>query len=189
MNNSGGTSGVGITNCSTSGAVGQAGSAQGGGSGSIQGSAGATIMSCNTTNVGAANSSFTSGTSLNLNSSVIGANYAVNSAPTAMNVGHAKSDVGATVEGSHSTQQFRDSSEWFYTSSPVEILLRLRGPKIVQPEPKPWRVSMSSQKAVFHLGNHVGGIDSVEINDGKVLIGLSNKTQLSLPLDQVRIET
>ena len=190
VNNSGGISGGGITNCATgvSGAVGQAGSAQGGGSVSSSAS-GAAFISSNTTNIGAANASFTSGTSLNLNSSVIGANSATNSVPTAMNVGQAKSDVGATVEGSHSSQQFRDSYEWFNTSSPVEILLRLRGPKIVQPEQKPWRVSMSSQKAVFHLGNHVGGIDSVEINDGKVLIGLSNKTQLSLPLEQVRIET
>lgn len=43
-------------------------------------------------------------------------------------------DAGATVEGSHSTQEFQHTSEWFQTTTPITLEIWLKGPKVAQVE-------------------------------------------------------
>ena len=118
-------------------------------------------------NVDSYNSSINcSGSTLTATS--IGAQYTTNNS-------NSISDVGATIEGSHSSQSFEKSNEWFMTGTPVKIAILLKGNKL-QPE-KNWQLSMKTG-TLTHKGCELE-IKSFEFDD--------NCLVLRVPIDRVSV--
>lgn len=76
-----------------------------------------------------------------------------------------KSDVGATVAGSESKQQFTQSTDWFYTEAEVILRLQVKGPKVLKPSKHSpqWKFDQATKNLYFH-DNFFGQVSEFVVN-------------------------
>lgn len=76
-------------------------------------------------------------------------------------------DVGATVEGGQSSQQFMKSNEVFITEAPVHIGIRMKG--MVQEKPKSWSIRTDGSKINVRYAGTTLPVESTEITTTHVV--------------------
>ena len=85
-------------------------------------------------------------------------------------------DLGATIEGSHSSQTFAQSHESFPLLAPVVLEIRLRGPKIDPIQPRPFRIQAQKDGVPLFNGIAMTGCN-IYPSDGYI--------QIAIPSDMV----
>jgi hypothetical protein len=79
------------------------------------------------------------------------------------------SELGATAEGSVSDQKFTDSHEFFFTETPVEIVIMLKGPKPLPKTDWTLRQRVTGPEVIFK-GMYLDGIKEAKITKAGLVI-------------------
>jgi hypothetical protein len=79
------------------------------------------------------------------------------------------SELGATAEGSVSDQKFTDSHEFFFTETPVEIVIMLKGPKPLPKTDWTLRQKITGPEVIFK-GMYLDGIKDAKLTKAGLVI-------------------